>query len=360
MTSNSKENGKNRKTALTADTASLREGFSLISDEKLIALYANLLKCRMVEQRLANGAGARRNYSSSRGHEAGTVGVAIDLSPDDAMCSPDHGIVTVFQKDPPIEAILLLSGAHGLTGRFHSGSRSRSLNGNGAAPAMASRTHTQAAIGAALASKTRKNGRISVVFCDKAASELWNEALHIASLHALPMIFVNREDRKRSPAARTPLNLKTKQPVNPETPWFPKIVVDSNDVVAVYRVANEAISRARRGRGPTLIECQPFRLKGTTRGDGKGSGNGRSALDPISNMETYLRRKGLFQRHLRNDILGGFTKELDATFFAQRAFALKALKSAPSALSAGSKPAPDQLVRARPPRNPNGKVRICG
>lgn len=308
MSSNSKDKGKDRKTALTKDTDSLREGFSLISDEKLIALYANLLKCRMVEQRLANGGGAHRDYSSSRGHEAGTVGVAIDLSSDDAMCSPDHGIVTGFQKDPPIEAVLLLSGAHGLTGRFRSGS----LNGNGASPGMA-KTHTQTAIGAALASKTSKNGRIAVVFGNNAASELWNEALHIASLHALPMIFVNREQRKRSRAAGTPANPKTNQHSNPETPWFPDIVVDSNDVVAVYRVANEAISRARLGRGPTLIECQPFRLIGRTTGEGNRSGNGRRTLDPISNMETYLRRKGLFQRHLRDDILAGFTKELNAT-----------------------------------------------
>jgi TPP-dependent pyruvate/acetoin dehydrogenase alpha subunit len=312
MSSIGKEKVQDRKTALTKDTDSLMEGFSLISNEKLIALYANLLRCRMVEKRLANGGGANRD-SSFRGHEAGTVGVAIDLSSDDALCSPDHGIVTGFQKDPSIEAVLLLSGAHGLTGQFRSGSKSHSLNGNGAPPGMASRTHTQAAIGAALASKTRKNGGIAVVFGHSAASELWKETLHIASLHALPMIFVDREHRRRGPAAGTPGSAKTNQPANAETPWFPNIVVDSNDVVAVYRVANEAISRARLGRGPTLIECQPFRLKGMTTGDGKYSGNGRHALDPISNMETYLRRKGLFQPRLRSDIMAGFTKELDAT-----------------------------------------------
>jgi TPP-dependent pyruvate/acetoin dehydrogenase alpha subunit len=313
MSSNSKEKVKDRKSGLTNDTDSLREGFSLISDEKLIALYANLLKCRMIEKRLANGGGASRNDSLSRGHEAGTVGVAIDLSSDDALCSPDHGIVTGFQKDPPIEAILLLSGAHGLTGRFRSGSQSHSLNSNGVSPGMVSRTHTQAAIGAALANKTRKNGRIAVVFGHCAGSEVWTEALHIASLHGLPIIFVNREHRRRGPAARTPGNAKTNQPANSETPWFPNIVVDSNDVVAVYRVANEAISRARQGRGPTLIECQTFRVKGMTSGDGNRSSNGRHALDPISNMETYLRRKGLFQPRLRSDIQAAFTKELDAT-----------------------------------------------
>jgi TPP-dependent pyruvate/acetoin dehydrogenase alpha subunit len=313
MSSNTRETSQDRKTALAKDTDSLREGFSLISDDKLIALYANLLKCRMVEERLANGGGARRNYLSSRGHEAGAVGVAIDLSSEDAICSPNHGMVTGFQKDPPIEAVLLLSGAHGFAGRSYSGSQSRSLNGNSLAPDMASGTHTQAALGAALASKTRKNGRIAVLFGHNADSELWKEALDIASIHGLPMIFVNREDRKRSLAVRRPRNRKASQPTNPETPWFPDIVVDGNDVVAVYRVANEAISRARLGRGPTLIKCEPFRLSGIKTGDGNGRANARHTLDPISNMETYLRRKGLFQRHLRTEILVGFTRELDAT-----------------------------------------------
>jgi pyruvate dehydrogenase E1 component alpha subunit len=262
----------------------------------------------MVEQRLPNGSGAHRNHSSSRGHEAGAVGVAIDLSSDDAICSPDHGIVTGFKKDPSIEAILLLSGIHGSTGRSRSGSQSHSLNGYG----VATRTHTQAAIGTALASKTRKNGGIAVVFGDNAVSEFWQEALHIASLHALPMIFVDREHRKRSPAVR-PGKTKANPPADADTPWFPDIIVDGDDVVAVYRVANEAISRARLGRGPTLIECRPFYLEGRTKAGGSTNGNRRHSLDPITNMETYLRRKGLFQRHLRTDILAGFTKELDAT-----------------------------------------------
>jgi pyruvate dehydrogenase E1 component alpha subunit len=305
--SNSKEKGRDPKTALTNDTDSLREGFSLISDDKLISLYANLLKCRMVGERLANG-GA---HSSSRGHEAGAVGVAIDLNTDDAICSPEHGIVTSFQKDPSIEAVLLLSGAHQLTSRSHSGSQSLSFNGNGAADGTASRTHTQAVIGSALASKTKKNGRIAVLFGHNAASELWNEALQIASLHGLPMIFVNRQVRRPGRAPRAPQ--KTNKSASAETPWFPDIVVDGNDVVAVYRVANEAISRARLGRGPTLIECQPFRIAGMTADDGNGRAKRRNTLDPISNMETYLRRKGLFQRHLRGEIQAGFTKELDVT-----------------------------------------------
>jgi TPP-dependent pyruvate/acetoin dehydrogenase alpha subunit len=62
---------------------------------------------------------------------------------------------------------------------------------------------------------------------------------------------------------------------------FPSISVDGNDVVAVFRVASEAIAHARKGHGPTLIEC-PLENSG----------------DPIQNMEKYLIRKGLVDEQL--------------------------------------------------------------
>ncbi|MGA3136616.1 MAG: thiamine pyrophosphate-dependent enzyme [Terracidiphilus sp.] len=98
---------------------------------------------------------------------------------------------------------------------------------------------------------------------------------------------------------------------------FPAITVDGNDIVAVYRVASEAIAHARKGNGPTLIECQ------TGRSDGHseiGSGKFRDpaeverwkAGDPILKMEKYLIRKGLFSEEFKKQIAGEFSKELNA------------------------------------------------
>jgi len=87
--------------------------------------------------------------------------------------------------------------------------------------------------------------------------------------------------------------------------------VDGNDVVAVYRVAYESIGRARQGRGPTLIECKDFPMHDHFGIDRKRA-KGLKPSDPIRSMETYLDRKGLFDRKLKRQISAGFNKELDA------------------------------------------------
>lgn len=75
------------------------------------------------------------------------------------------------------------------------------------------------------------------------------------------------------------------------------IPVDGNDVVAIYRVAQEAILRARRG-GPTLIDCKPWPLDGTP--------------DPIRRLEQALERRGLPIDKLKERTLAAFQRELGA------------------------------------------------
>jgi TPP-dependent pyruvate/acetoin dehydrogenase alpha subunit len=76
------------------------------------------------------------------------------------------------------------------------------------------------------------------------------------------------------------------------------IPVDGNDVVAIYRVAQEAVQRARRGVGPTLIDCKPWPLEPGT--------------DPVRRLEQALERRGLETRKLKERTLAAFRKELHA------------------------------------------------
>jgi TPP-dependent pyruvate/acetoin dehydrogenase alpha subunit len=80
---------------------------------------------------------------------------------------------------------------------------------------------------------------------------------------------------------------------------LPRITVDGNDVVAMYRATHESIDRARRDRGPTLIECAAFRLPG------------RRQQDSVTNLEHYLRGKGLLRPGLKQEIIADFRRELD-------------------------------------------------
>jgi pyruvate dehydrogenase E1 component alpha subunit len=87
---------------------------------------------------------------------------------------------------------------------------------------------------------------------------------------------------------------------------FPGVTVDGDDAVAVYRVATEAMAHARRGSGPTLIECKPWVLSG------EPSTRRRAAGNPIPRMEEYLNRKGLFDRKLKSEVALSFRRKLDA------------------------------------------------
>lgn len=257
--------------------------FSLISDQKLLALYRNLLKCRMAGRPNGNSYGTAK---AARAQEAALVASAIDLGPGDVVFSREHEFLRGVSNGATVEK-LLAAGGYGQAG---------SSRRNGASPAAGGPSTAEMALGAALAYKTRKNRKIAVLF--SSSDDTVREAVEIASAHALPMVFVHQADGNgRSARPRT-----AKKGSTGETPWFPHITVDTHDVVAVYRVANEAIARARQGRGPTLIECRPFHVHSRP-AVSLSNRHGRHVHDAIVNMEHYLRAKGLFDPKLKSALV---------------------------------------------------------
>ncbi len=265
---------KKKSTSRPADESTLGEKkeFSLISNETLLGLYRNLLKCRWVEER----SGAKGN--SAKGWEAATVGVAMDLVAEDIICHDDTGLLASFLR---VETPATLRSA---------------ANGDGSADGF------RQLLGAALFEKTRKSGKIAVAFWRQGDSEGWNNALDAARNHSLPAIFVCQTQLlQRRPAPRNGKVLV-------EEDGLPRIVVDGADVVAVYRVAHEAIERARRDRGPTLIECSRFAVDGQQ----------QRRFDSVANMESYLRSKGLLDRATKAQILEETARELNGAGMRRR------------------------------------------
>lgn len=240
-------------------------GFSLISNEKLIELYATMLKCRMIHESmgiLVKQDKLAVNFDAPLGREAAAVAVTVDLLPEDAVAAPPGDIIPFFIRGLPLESLL-----------------SELFRPSSPTPSIVSQL--KAATEAAMVNKQNNNRRIAVAISSEAtASSPWQQALASAALHDLPMIFVSW--------SHMPLKTKGK--------LLPTITVDGNDVVAVYRVASEAIAHARIGNGPTLIECQPYDL---------------NFDDPILNMEKYLIRKGILRETLKVEVSAVFTKELE-------------------------------------------------
>jgi len=262
---------KEQKDAATAALAG-NHGFSLISDKKLLDLYSAMVKCRMIEEHAWDlfgfeGLGGNRDAGPRR--EAAAVGAAIDLLPGDTVVASRRDLIANFLKDDPLSRLLSPKSVRA------------------AESSLADLLHLAAT--AAATSRLKKNGKIAAVFLcgESTSSGTWQEALIKAGADRLPILFVrqtNLPDEAQSGMARDF--------------GFPVIPVDGSDVVAVYRVATEAITHARKGNGATLIECV------TTR-----SGDD-AETDPILKMEAYLSRKGLFSEKLKRDVAAAFGREL--------------------------------------------------
>lgn len=118
------------------------------------------------------------------------------------------------------------------------------------------------AAGAALALRMKGLDAISMVpFGDAAAEEGgFHETLNFAALRKLPIFFVCENNSYAVNTIITERQAQTNIYRHADSYGMPGVLVDGNDVVAVFAAASEAAERARRGDGPTLIEARTYRL----------------------------------------------------------------------------------------------------
>lgn len=262
------------------------EGFSLISNQKLLALYGQLLKCRLLAERART---VNSLFTASIGWEATAAGVAIDLTVEDTLATAQGNLAPALVKGAPLTFFAeLTAGIAQAEAGFTEGYGPLNL----ITATAGNSTALNIATGVALTNKVQSNGRVAAAFCGQGreALDAWSEAFAIAGAHDLPILFVshNREVEESGHLSADEVAERA------EAFKIPAMPVDGGDAVAVYRVAFESIGRARRGRGPTLIDC---RLSAES--------------DPITKMEGYLERKRLFREELKQQLLASFEQELE-------------------------------------------------
>jgi pyruvate dehydrogenase E1 component alpha subunit len=131
--------------------------------------------------------------------------------------------------------------------------------------------HLPIACGLAWAAKMRRTGQVTVCFFGDGAVNIgaFHEALNLAAVWRLPVVFVceNNWYMEYTPIADV---IPVARPAADRASAYglPPVVVDGNDVAAVRQVIGAAVDAARRGRGPSLIEAQTYRLKGHSGADG--------------------------------------------------------------------------------------------
>ncbi|MEW6599725.1 MAG: thiamine pyrophosphate-dependent dehydrogenase E1 component subunit alpha [Nitrospirota bacterium] len=188
------------------------------------------------------------------------------------------------------------------------------------------------AAGTALASKMKKDGKISVTFFGDGASEegTFHESLNFASLKQLPVIFIceNNSYATTSPIwQRQPHDNIAKRASGYN---IPGITVDGNSVLEVYEAAGEAVQRARDGRGPTLIECRTYRWKGHVGPDCDHEKGCRPMEDlnkwkercPVVMFRDFLINNSVITETQYNDMLAEIDREMDRSISAARESAM--------------------------------------
>jgi pyruvate dehydrogenase E1 component alpha subunit/2-oxoisovalerate dehydrogenase E1 component alpha subunit len=304
-----------------AAPATAAKTFSLISDAKLKQLYAKMLRCRLLDERLGQ-LHRRSRYLSMASNESVLVGAAIDLRRDDWLV-PRHGeFVSRFLKGASISAILsgLESDKLDLASIKTAGlstppNRASTPGGTGVgdalrivAPIPSLAAQLGLAAGIAVAARARNKGDVVMVFSESAtvSSAQLRPTLQFASRQRLPLLLLVQAS---PPSKRVPSPGKDASRaliIAAQACGIPVIPVDRTDAVAMYRVAFESIHKARHDGGPTVIVSADWRLRGTGRRK-----EADEPSDPIEKMEAYLTAKGLFTAPWKQSLLNRFIDEAE-------------------------------------------------
>ena len=268
--------------------------------ERLKGMYRTMLLIRRFEERVNELYMEGRIPSTLHlyiGQEAVATGVCAALNQDDYAFSTHRPHGHALAKGVAPQAIMaeLFAKATGCC-KAKGGSMHVGDVRVGMFPAIAIvGANVPIAAGVALAFKMQKSRRVAVSFFgDGAANEgAWHEGLNIASIWGLPVIFVCENNLY---AASTPFSLAfhIENVADRAVAYnMPGVVVDGNDVLAVYEVARAAVERARQGRGPTLIECKTYRQCGHSRSDPRTYRSREEEAawrerDPIPNFRKWL------------------------------------------------------------------------
>lgn len=236
-------------------------------------------------------------YYSWRGQEAIPAGLSAALQPDDYICTIYRGLHDSLSRGVPLRELWaeLFGKATG------------TCKGKGGPMHI---THPKSGVmvttgivgssmpianGLALASQIAGDDRVTIAAFGDGASNIgaFHESLNLASIWKLPVIFVCSNNLYGEHTKFENATAVDRIADRAAAYRMPGIRIDGNDPLEVYRVAQTAIARARRGEGPTLIEAMTFRFYGHVYGDqdaymDAGEKAAAMARDPVPAFREWL------------------------------------------------------------------------
>lgn len=277
------------------------------------------------------------HYHLALGEEATFQGALAALGPTDWVVTTYRGFGAAIGKGIPLERIagdvfLTLAGTNkGKGGHVRIADPARGLLGfngvlGGEFPII---------MGAALSAALLRDGRVAMaIFGDGTANRgTFHEALNMAALWKLPAIYLCHNNGY---AIATSVARSTSVPnIADRAPAYgmPGVIVDGNDVEAVFEAVTEARRRGLGGGGPTLVEAKTYRFRGHF--------EGLPEWRPAEEVEAWKRRDPVALTRERLLAAGGLTEEEDR---ALRAGIADEVDRALAAGEAAPRPAPESAL----------------
>jgi len=244
-----------------------------IDKEKMILMFRTMVRIRRFEERVArefadgNIPGSVHLYI---GEEAVATGAIAHLKKEDYIMSTHRGHGHLIAKGGETDKMMAELFAKktgyclGKGGSMHIANLDIGILG--AAGIVGS--GIPIATGAALSAQMRGTDQVTLCFFGDGASNIgrFHEGINMASVWHLPVVFIC-ENNLWAVSMPTSSSLNIPNVADRAVGYgIPGVVVDGMDVMAVYEAAGEAVNRARKGQGPTLIEAKTYRFRGHSEG----------------------------------------------------------------------------------------------
>ncbi|WP_246041171.1 alpha-ketoacid dehydrogenase subunit alpha/beta [Flavivirga rizhaonensis] len=300
-----------------------------LDKDVLIQLYKNILKPRMVEEKMLIllRQGKISKWFSGIGQEAIAVGVTMALNNDEYIL-PMHRNLGVFtSRGIPLHRLFgqWQGKASGFTkGRdrsFHFGTQAYKIVG------MISHLGPQLGVadGIALASKLKNKNNVTAVFTGEGGTSEgdFHEALNVASVWQLPVLFCVENNGYG-------LSTPTSEQYNCENIadkglgyGMESHIIDGNNIVEVYKKVSELAKSVRENPRPILLEFKTFRMRGHEEASGvkyvpKELMDAWAIKDPVLNFETFLRENNFLNNSenttIKAEIIAEINKDLEIAF----------------------------------------------
>jgi pyruvate dehydrogenase E1 component alpha subunit len=282
--------------------------------EELQRLYRLMVTTRLLDDR---GLALQRQgrigfYLQSTGQEASHIGAAYALRDSDWLFPAYRQPGILLLRDIDLEKVICeWFGNDGDTSKGRQMPVHYSFReANFVSISSPIGTQLSQAAGAGMAARIRGDDTVFMTFCGDGgtSSNDFHCGLNFAGVYKAPVVFVCENNGWAISVPNDKQTASESMAVKADAYGMPGVRVDGNDILAVYRVCKEAVERARRGDGPTLVESVTYRIASHSSSDDASRYRDQKEFeawkkkDPIARFQRYLKHKKLWSEDLEQEI----------------------------------------------------------